>query len=188
MSSLAHSPRILFLGQRWWALLLRGVAAILFAVIAFVQPVAAIAALMLLFAAFILVDGVFGLAASIARARAGERWGWLALEAALSIVLGVLILAWPALSVALFLAIVAVRAAFSGVLLLLSAAALDGAHGRGWMILAGVANLLFAIALVAAPFAGLLVITWWFAIWALVVGILLVILGFRVRAARQNMA
>lgn len=175
-----------FLEERWWAILIRGLCAIIFALIAFWQPAAAIAALMLLYGIYSIVGGVFALISSIGKARNGERWGWLAVEAVASIVIGVIILLWPALSVAAFLLILAVAAAVTGFLLIFSSIKLDGEHGQGWMLLAGLINLGFAAAIFLAPLMSAVVLTWWIAAWALMFGISLLILAFQLRKAKAS--
>ena len=73
------------LAQNWWLIALRGVFAILFGIIAFAAPGAVMLTLALFFAAYLLVDGVIGIAAAVRAARAHERWGLLLAEGALNI-------------------------------------------------------------------------------------------------------
>src|SRR5262249_53780389 len=75
--------------RNWWALALRGVAAIVFGLIAFLSPGVTLAALVLLFGAYALVDGVFAIIAGIRAAERHERWWPLALEGLASILVGV---------------------------------------------------------------------------------------------------
>src|ERR1700686_3999659 len=77
------------LAQNWWAIALRGVFAIIFGIIALLMPGAALLAFVLLFAAYMLVDGVFAIIAAVRAARQHDRWGILALEGAADLVAGV---------------------------------------------------------------------------------------------------
>src|SRR5215203_5750348 len=79
----------------WWALALRGVVAILFALIAFLWPGITAAALILLFGAYALVDGVFALIAGLRLARQHGRSAPLLIEGVLNLLLGILVLLWP---------------------------------------------------------------------------------------------
>src|SRR5215211_1060551 len=85
------------LAQNWWAIAIRGVLAILFGLIAFFMPAATMLSLVLVFAAYSFVDGVFAIVAAVRSARRGERWGMLVLEGVIGIVIGVLAVAWPGL-------------------------------------------------------------------------------------------
>ncbi len=173
---------------RWWALALRGLAGVLFGIYAFVQPAGAALALALAIGIISIVEGGFGLAASIGRARRHRPWGWLAAEAVALLVVGVLILGWPGLSMLAFVLLVAARALISGIVLVAEAIRLKGLRGRGWMAAGGVLNLVFAVLLVAAPLAGLLVLTWWIAAWALVGGAIAIALGFHLRRDQKERA
>jgi uncharacterized membrane protein HdeD (DUF308 family) len=171
---------------RWWALALRGLVAVVFGIYAFVQPVGAALALAIAIAFVSIVEGGFGLAASIGRARRHRPWGWLAAEAVALLLLGIIILAWPGLSMLAFVLLVAARALVSGIVLVVEAIRLKGLRGRGWMAAGGVLNLLFAVLLAAAPVAGLLVLTWWIAAWALVAGAIGIGLGFSLRREQRQ--
>lgn len=175
-----------FLGQRWWALALRGLAGIGFGVITFANPVAAGVSLLILFAVYAIVDGVSGLLASFGTARRGGRWVWLAVEAVASIVIGTALLVMPALSVALLFLVVGVKAGIVGIFLLLSSVKLEGGYGRGLMAVAGVVSLVFAILLFTAPLLGAKILLWWIATWAILLGVVLLLLGFRLKSARDR--
>lgn len=168
------------LARRWWALALRGVFAILFGIACFWMPAAAMLSLVLLFAAYAIADGIAELAGAIGAARAEKSWWLLALEGLVSLGAGIAALVMPGLTVLVFVIVIAVRAAIGGVLLLMSAAKLD--DHRIWMILAGLASILLAVALIAAPVVGAVVLTWWIGGYALAFGVLMLVLAFRLRA------
>jgi uncharacterized membrane protein HdeD (DUF308 family) len=79
----------------WWALAIRGVFAIIFAVIAFVWPGITAAALVLLFGAYALVDGIFSLVAALRAARHHGRSGALLLEGILDLIIAAIVFFWP---------------------------------------------------------------------------------------------
>src|SRR6185437_16564807 len=104
--------------QNWWALALRGVAAVIFGIIAFALPGVTLTVLVLFFAAYLLVDGVFALIAGLRAAEHHERWGALALEGVLDLVAGAFIVMWPGLTLVVFVYVAAFWALLSGIALL----------------------------------------------------------------------
>ena len=169
------------LAANWWAVLLRGIAAILFGLAAFVLPGATILSLVLIFAAFSLVDGLFAIVAAIRGASAGARWGALLVHGILGVAIGVGAFIWPGITVLAFMLLMAAWALVSGVTMLMSAAKLHATHGRGWLIFGGIASLLFGVLLVISPLIGAFVLTWWIGAYALLFGIIAVMLAFRLK-------
>jgi len=175
-----------FLERRWWAIALRGTFAILFGIICFVNPLLAGLSLVIWFGIFAIADGIAALVASIGKARRGERWVWLAVEAVASIIIGVLVLAMPAMSIVVLYLIIAIKTLVTGILLLGASVKLGGKHGQAWMIASALVSLLLAAALFAAPLLGAKVLVWWIGGWAIVFGIAMVALGFKLKSfARQ---
>src|SRR3954463_12198609 len=84
--------------RHWWVLALRGVLAILFGLIAFVWPGITLIALVLLFGAYALLDGLFALFAAAGAAGRHERWGALLLEGVAGIAAGVVTFIWPGMT------------------------------------------------------------------------------------------
>lgn len=171
---------------RWWALALRGLFAVIFGILAFVTPVTALLSLVIVFGIFAVADGIVGLFGAFGRARNGETWGWLAVGAVASIVLGVLAFLMPGLTAKALTLLVAVHAAVFGVIFLVSAVRFDGDHGRWWLVAAGVSSLIFAFLIFANPLAGAIALTWVIGGWAIVLGVLMIALGFKLRSARKT--
>lgn len=167
---------------RWWALLLRGLISLLFGIACFASPKIIGISLVLLFAIFSVIDGLFGLAASAGAARRGERWGWLAVESVASIVIGVMLLTMPTVTLTVLFYVMAVKAAISGVFLLLSSIRLDVPHGRGLMALSGVINIGFAVILFMSPLLGLKILVWWIGLWAILIGVVLLLLAVKLKS------
>lgn len=174
------------LAANWWAVALRGASAVLFGLIALLLPGATVAALVLLFAAYMLADGVLAIVSAVRAARRHERWGLLVLEGVTDIVAGLLAFAWPAITVVVFVLLLAAWAVVSGAFMLAAAFRLDAAHGRWWMALGGVASIVWGALLFLAPVAGALVLTWWLGAYSVVFGVLLLVLAFRLRARRGD--
>jgi uncharacterized membrane protein HdeD (DUF308 family) len=174
------------LAAKWWAIALRGVAAIIFALIAFFYPGATMLALVLVFAAYAFVDGLFGLFAVWPAARAGLSWGLLLLEALVNIAVAIIAVAWPGPTVVAFVLLVAAWAVITGVLMLAAAFRLPADYGRWWLALGGLASVVYGVLLFIAPLIGALVLTWWIGAYALVFGISLIALAFKLRGLRAK--
>jgi uncharacterized membrane protein HdeD (DUF308 family) len=172
------------LAQNWWLVALRGVFAILFGIIAFVAPGATILSLVLLFSAYMLVDGIFAIASAVRAARAGERWGLLVLEGLANIATGVVAFLWPGLTVLAFVLLMAAWSLVSGGLMLGASFRLKKNHGRGWLAFGAIVSIIYGILLVIAPLVGALVLTWWLGAYALVFGVALIALAFQLRARK----
>jgi uncharacterized membrane protein HdeD (DUF308 family) len=172
------------LARNWWALAIRGVLGIAVGLVAFVLPAATMLALalVLVFAAYMLVDGVFAIMAAVRAARDHDRWGLLALEGVADIVAGGIAVVWPGITVLAFVLLVAAWAIVSGGLVLAASFRLNIEHGRWWLALAGVISVAYGVLLVVAPMIGALVLTWWFGAYALVFGVALLVLSFRLKA------
>jgi uncharacterized membrane protein HdeD (DUF308 family) len=143
------------LARNWWLLAIRGVAAILFGIGAFLWPGITIAVLVLLFGAYALVAGI---------------------------VTGILTFMWPNITALVLLYFIAAWAIFTGVFEIAAAIRLRQEIEGEWMlILAGIASLIFGVLLFITPGAGALAVVWLIASYALLFGILLLVLAFRLR-------
>jgi uncharacterized membrane protein HdeD (DUF308 family) len=176
------------LAYNWWAIAIRGVLGVLFGVIALVLPGATMLSLVLLFAAYMLVDGIFAIIAAVRAASRSERWGLLTLEGIVDILTGVIAFMWPGLTVVAFVLLIAAWALISGALMLAAAFRLNADSGRWWLALGGAASLIYGILLVVAPLVGAVVLTWWIGAYAIVFGVSLLILAFKLRARRDRLA
>lgn len=174
------------LANNWWAVALRGVVAILFGIAAFAMPLVTMLSLVVVFAAFSFVDGVFGIIMSVRGARKGERWVWLLLSGILGIVASAVAILWPGITVLAFVILVAAWALVSGTFMLISAFRLKIDHGRVWLVIGGIASIVFGILLVISPFIGALVLTFWTGAHALVLGATLLVLAYKLRSHRTG--
>jgi uncharacterized membrane protein HdeD (DUF308 family) len=176
------------LAQNWWLIALRGVLAIIIGVIAFAAPVATMLSLVLLFSAYMLVDGVLAIVAAVRAARQHERWALLVLEGIISIAVAAIAVLWPGITIVAYVLLVAAWAIVTGALMLGAAFRLNLDHGRWWLVLGGIASLIYGALLIIAPLIGALVLTWWFGAYALVFGVFMLVLAFRLRARREQRA
>jgi uncharacterized membrane protein HdeD (DUF308 family) len=149
------------LADSWWAVGLRGVLGILFGLICLLTPAIALEVFVILFAAYMLVDGVFAIISGIKAARNGERWGLLILEGIVDLAAGTVAVLWPAITLVALIWVVAIWAIISGALMLWAAFTLNLDHGRWWLALGGIASLIFGVLLVIEPLIGAVVLTLW---------------------------
>jgi uncharacterized membrane protein HdeD (DUF308 family) len=171
------------LARNWWALALRGLAAILFGVLAFVWPGITLWALVLLFGSYMLVDGIFAIVAAVRAARREARWWLLLIEGVLGVLAGLVAFFWPGLTTLALLYFIAAWAIVTGILEIVGAIRLRQEIEGEWALgLSGALSVLFGILLVVIPApAGLLSLVWLIGAYALAFGVLLLVLAFRVR-------
>jgi uncharacterized membrane protein HdeD (DUF308 family) len=174
------------LADSWWAVGLRGVLGILFGLICLLTPAIALEVFVILFAAYMLVDGVFAIISGIKAARNGERWGLLILEGIVDLAAGTVAVLWPAITLVALIWVVAIWAIISGALMLWAAFTLNLDHGRWWLALGGIASLIFGVLLVIEPLIGAVVLTLWIGAYALVFGIFLLVLAFQLHAKKEE--
>jgi uncharacterized membrane protein HdeD (DUF308 family) len=173
------------LAQNWWAIALRGVFAIIFGIIALLMPGAALLAFVLLFAAYMLVDGVLAIVGGVRAAQRHARWGWLVFEGILDLIAGGIAVVWPLITIIAFVFLMGAWGIVTGALLFAASFRLNIPHGRWLMALAGAISVIWGFLLIVWPLIGAVVLTWWIAAYALFFGVALLVLGFRLRGRRQ---
>lgn len=166
------------LARKWWVIVLQGMAAVLFGVLAFAQPGATLAALLLLVALWVLADGILALLASVGAAEAKEPWWPWVLHALVSIAVGLIALRWPGITAFALLLLIAYWAILRGILTIVAAIELRRViQGEFWMILGGIISVLFGAWIVIAPAAGALAVTWLIGLYAVLFGVTLILAG-----------
>jgi len=171
------------LAANWWVLLLRGILAILFGVAAYAWPGLTLATLVMFFAVFVFVDGVFDVFAAFAGRQENENWWVLLIEGLLGIAFGAITWMRPGITTMVLLLFIAFWAMATGILRIIMALRLrKEIEGEGWLVLSGLASVLFGLIVMARPGAGAMALLWLIGAWAIVVGIFLVILAFQARS------
>lgn len=164
----------------WWAMVLRGIAAIAFGILAFVWPGITLAALVFLWGAYALVDGIFAVAAGIKSHGEYKRWWLVLIEGILGILAGIVAFVMPGITALVLLILIAVWAIVTGVVEIAAAIQLRKMIRGEWMLaLAGVFSILFGVLMFLNPAAGALSVVWLIGAYAVVFGALLVALGVR---------
>src|SRR5918999_1005610 len=176
------------LTRNWWAIVLRGIAGILFGVITFFAPGISLAALVLLFGAYAFADGVLAIVTAVRRRGTG-RGGLLLLEGLAGIAAGIVTLLWPGITAIALLYVIAAWALVTGAFEIAAAIRLRKVITGEWLLaLSGVLSIALGVLLVLAPGPGALALVIWIGAYAFVFGALLVALGFRLRALRSPRA
>jgi uncharacterized membrane protein HdeD (DUF308 family) len=175
------------LARNWWTLVIRGVLAILFGILTFLWPAISLTVLVLFFGAYVLVDGIFALV-SVLTNRAGSQWGWVLFEGIAGIIVGILTFIWPGITALVLLYLIAAWAIVTGIFEILAAIELRKEITNEWFyIIGGILSVAFGVIIVLFPGAGALGIILWIAAYAIVFGILLVVLGLRLRSWNETM-
>jgi uncharacterized membrane protein HdeD (DUF308 family) len=177
------------LARKWWVLLLNGICAIAFGLMAFAWPGITLLALVVLFGAYALIDGITAVAASIAgRNEAGRSWWQMLLVGILGILAGITAFIWPGITTVALLVVIAVWAIVRGIMEIIAAIELRKVIQDEWLLgLAGVASVLFGITLIGRPAVGALAVVWLIGGFAIAHGILLAALAFRVRGFKDRL-
>lgn len=173
------------LARSWWLVVLRGALAVAFGVIALFWPGAALGALVLLFGAYALTDGAFAVVSAFRAAGRGMRWWPFALEGVIGVLAGLAALLFPGGAALALVTLLAVWAIMTGVLEIVAAVRLRREIENEWLLgLAGVLSLAFGVIVLFMPAAGAVAIAWTVGAYALLFGISLIVLGFRLRTHR----
>jgi uncharacterized membrane protein HdeD (DUF308 family) len=180
------NPLTQLLSRFWWLLLLRGVLAILFGISAFAWPGLTLVTLVVLFAAYAFVDGVFEVVHAIGHRKEIEHWGLLLIEGLFGIAFGVLAFRSPELTTLVGGVIVAFYIAawaiVTGAMRIAMAVRLRKEIEDEWLLgLSGAVSILFGIVIMARPAAGALAMLYFVATWAIVLGAIIIMLAFKIR-------
>jgi uncharacterized membrane protein HdeD (DUF308 family) len=175
------------LSRYWWAFVVRGIFAILFGILAYAWPGITLATLVIFFGAYVLIDGILLVIKTIGKwAERDDRW-LLLLWGLLGIGIGVITLVAPGITAVALIFYIAAWSLATGVLEIAAAIRLrKEIQGEGWMFLSGIASIVFAVLVMFFPGAGALALLWLIAAYAIIFGVMLVILGIKLRGHRSR--
>jgi uncharacterized membrane protein HdeD (DUF308 family) len=173
------------ISRNWWLYAVRGVAAVIFGLLALIWPGQTMLALVLVFGAYALVDGIFAVFAGIASRRYFDRWWAVLLEGIAGMVIGLLTFFWPNITALVLMYFIAAWALVTGIFEIVAAIQLRRVITGEWMlILGGLLSIVFGVLLFAFPGAGAVCLVWLIGIYAVVFGISEIIFAFRLRSLR----
>ena len=165
--------------------MIRGIAAIVFGIIAFTHPVMAIATLVLFFGAWVLIDGIFRIFGAIKHRGSDSDWAWQLVIGLIGIIVGLLTFHAPQVTALALVVYIAAWALMIGASEIVMAVKLRHEIKGEWLlILMGLASIVFAVLLLWNPVAGAAAVIWLIAWYAVVLGILAIFFGFRLRSLK----
>ena len=175
------------LSKVWWAFLVRGVAAVVFGLLALIWPTITLGILVIMFGAYAFLDGVFLVVKAISSWKArDDRW-LLLLEGFVGVGIGVITFFAPHVTEFILLFYIAAWSLATGIIEIASAIRLrNEVPGEIWWILSGIASIVFAVLLMLFPGAGVLGVIWLISTYAIVFGVLLIVLSFRLLRHRRR--
>lgn len=181
------NPMLWFNEKHWWQIALRGFLALIFGILVLAWPGVALAILAIIFGAYVFVDGIFTLVAAVNYKAGAGRRTWLFIRGIAGIVVGLITFFWPAITALALVIIIAAWALVTGVMELIFAFKANQDSAIRWMFaISGILSLILGALMLAQPIIGALVIVWVIGAYAVLAGILLIILGFRLRSVKAS--
>ena len=175
------------LTRNWWTFLLQGLFAIIFGVMLFIWPQPALVALVYLFGAFAMVDGVCAVAAGIVLSSHMPHWWVALLQGLFGILIGFVTLLWPQITWLVLLSLIAAWAILTGALeLALGIQVRKAIEGEWMMIVGGILSILLGVLLVVFPAAGSLGLVLTIGIFAVVDGIRNIVFSARLQGLHHR--
>jgi uncharacterized membrane protein HdeD (DUF308 family) len=177
LKEMAHA-----IGGYWWLFLIRGIAAILFGILAYAQPGITLAVLVMFFGAYVMVDGIFAVIAALRLRTFDKEWWVMLLLGLVGIAVGVLTFHAPQITALALLLYIAIWAFVTGIMqVILGVRFRREIDGEFWLILSGILGIAFAILVLWNPLPGALAILWMIAAFAIVMGVTFILLAFKLR-------
>ena len=168
------------LAQSWWVWALRGVAAIIFGLLALFYPGITLTSMVYVFGAYAVIDGAIAVYNAVVHR--GVNWGWQLLEGLVSIIAGIAAFMMPFLASMTLLFIIAIWAIITGVMQMVMAwRQREVIDNEVWLGLAGLMSVIFGILVFFDPFAGLLSTVWVIGIYSIIFGVMMLALAWRYR-------
>jgi uncharacterized membrane protein HdeD (DUF308 family) len=171
-----------FYQRSWWSLMIRGILAAIFGIVALTAPAKTLDFLIVLFGIFVLVVGLVATIGAIMHRRESDNWWLILIPGIAGIVIGVISIAMPAFTEAVIIYLIAIWALVSGIGQLYSAMKIRKDVEGEWMpILIGIVSIVLAVLLFVRPLEAAATVMWLVGLFVLVIGILWIVMGFRVR-------
>lgn len=170
------------LARNWWAVLLRGIAALIFGLLAFFWPGATGFALVILFGAYAFIDAVFALVSAIRAAEAHERWWAFLLEGIVGLVIAAIVVFRPGVAALALYFTIAIWAVLTGIFEIIAAVQMRALiPNEFWLILGGILSIVFGVLLFVFPLIGILTVIYLIGFYAILFGIVMIVFSLRLR-------
>ncbi|UCH51440.1 MAG: DUF308 domain-containing protein [Chloroflexota bacterium] len=173
--------------KHWWQVAVRGLVALLFGILLLAWPGVSLFLFAIFFGAYAFVDGIFTLVAAVNyKAGAGQRT-WLFVRGIFGIIVGIITFFWPAITELALVFLIGAWALVTGIMELNFAFRSVKETGAKWLFaVSGILSIILAILLLVRPIAAIIAVIWIIGAYAVVVGILLIILGFMLRSSKAS--
>jgi len=173
--------------KHWWQIAVRGLIALLFGILLLAWPAVSLFLFAIFFGAYAFVDGIFTLVAAINyKAGAGQR-AWLFVRGILGIIIGIVTFFWPAITEIALVLLIGAWALIAGVMELSFAFTAVKETGAKWLFaISGILAIILGILLLIRPIAGIIAVIWFIGAYAIIAGIVLIIVGFRLRSPKAS--
>jgi uncharacterized membrane protein HdeD (DUF308 family) len=172
------------LTQKWWAVALRGILAIVLGIVALVFPGATLVSLAIVVGAYAFIDGVFAIVGAFGHR--GREAVWYVLDGILGIAVGVATFFLPGITAQALVFLIGLWAILTGIFEVIAGFELP--IERDWLlVLAGVASIIFGVLVFANPGSGAVAVVWLIGIYALVFGVTMLVFGIRLRGLRSKL-
>jgi uncharacterized membrane protein HdeD (DUF308 family) len=173
--------------RTWWSLLIRGLVAVLFGILAITWPDRILEFIVTLLGIFVLVVGILATVGALMHRAASNRWMLVLIPGLIGIIIGIITIVWPAFFTVVIFYLIAVWALVYGIMEIYNALRLRKDVEGEWMpILVGIVSVIFGLVLLIKPLTVGATVTWVIGLCVLVLGVLWLILAFRARGWQQH--
>lgn len=165
------------LAQNWWAVLIRGILALILGILIIaVPPIVTLAVLIIFLGAYFLVDGIFAIISAFS-SKHQHKWV-LIVEGILGIIIGIIVFVWPVMTALVLLFLIAIWAVVTGIMEIVFAGVnWNRGQGKWWLLIGGILSLVLGIIMFAQPAAGALALIIFVEIYLILFGIMLIALS-----------
>ena len=171
----------------WWAIALRGVLAVLFGVVALFYTGQTLLALVFVFGAYAVLNGLFAIVGAVRAGEAHRRWGWLAVAGVAGVAAGIVALLWPGLTALAVVLIIAGWAIILGVSEIAFALSWPNTLAHPWLAaLSGAISVLYGLLLAVWPRSGAVALTWLLGVYAIIYGAMILYYAYQLRTMGQD--
>jgi uncharacterized membrane protein HdeD (DUF308 family) len=173
--------------RNWWLFLVRGIAAVVFGILAIVLPGITLTALAILFGIYALVDAAGSFASAFQhREDAGHR-ALHVLEGLVALAVGAIAIVWPGITALALVVLIGIWAVATGIAEIAAAIRLRRVITNEWLLgLSGALSIAAGVVVFVWPNAGAVAISWVIGIYAIVFGIVLIWFGVRLRSMHST--
>jgi len=176
------------IAKNWWVMLIRGIAAVVFGILAFTWPGITLTVLIILFGAYALIDGISAVGFGVTSYRTDRSWWEMMLVGVLGIIAGIVAFLYPGMTAVALLVVIGVWAVIRGIFEIIAAIRLRQVIAHEWLLgIAGILSIAFGVIILARPLIGALAVVWLIGFWALLFGVAAIALSLRLQRVKHRL-